>query len=364
MTDNKNIKKHKRLKKEYIYRRRRATALLILILVIVAITVSVVSCSKREEKQPDDTPVNLPVEDNTNISLPEEPEKELFSINFNKSPQNFSTDDVNSKYAILVDADTGEVIAHRSGNAKIYPASMTKVMTLLVAVENINNFNDTFEMKYEIIKPLMDADATRAGFKEGEDVKIIDLLYGLILPSGGDCAIGLAEYVSGSEKEFVVLMNKKCEELGLKNTHFSNTSGLHSEDNYSTPADIAVIMKYAMENPICREVLSTYKYTTEKTEQNPEGIELFSTMFSRMYGNEVEGVDIKAGKTGYTYEAGNCLVSYATKGEHNYIVVLADGDSKWKSIYDTFAIYEKYTPADIKTDISSGVSTDETNNIP
>ena len=75
-------------------------------------------------------------------------------------------------------------------------------------------------------------------------------------------------------------------------------------------------------------------------------------MFSRMYGNEVEGVDIVAGKTGYTTEAGNCLVSYATKGEKSYICVLADGESKWKSIYDTFAVYEKYIPFDVTTDIS------------
>ena len=347
----KTVKKRSRLKKEYIYRRRRAVAALVLTIMIFAIIITAVSCSAIKKNKQGDTPVNLPVT-NTPIETPTEPEIELFEVDFSKSPSNFSSDDVNSKYAILIDAETGVVISHRSGNAKIYPASMTKVMTVLVAVENIKDFNATYEMTYEIIKPLVDADATRAGFKEGEDVKIIDLLYGLILPSGGDCAIALAEYISGSEEEFVKLMNAKCEELGLQNTHFSNTSGLHDENNYSTPADMAIIMKYAMENPICREVLSTYKYTTEKTEENPEGIELFSTMFSRMYGNEVEGVDIVAGKTGYTTESGNCLVSYATKGEKNYICVLADGESKWKSIYDTFAVYEKYIPADISTDIS------------
>lgn len=350
----KTVKKRGRLKKEYIYRRRRAVALLIFTVIIFAIIITAVSCSAIKNNKPDDNPANLPVS-NTEIpvELPPEPETELFKVDFTKSPSNFSNEDVNSKYAILIDAETGVVISHRSGNAKIYPASMTKVMTLLVAVENIKDFNSTYEMTYEIIKPLVDADATRAGFKEGEDVKIIDLLYGLILPSGGDCAIALAEYISGSEEEFVKLMNAKCEELGLQSTHFSNTSGLHDENNYSTPADMAIIMKYAMENPICREVLSTYKYTTEKTEENPEGIELFSTMFSRMYGNEVEGVDIVAGKTGYTDESGNCLVSYATKGEKSYICVLADGDSKWKSIYDTFAVYEKYIPVDVDTDISA-----------
>jgi len=348
----KTVKKRGRLKKEYIYRRRRAVAALILTIMIFAIIISAVSCSAIKKNKQDDTPVNLPVNTDIPTQTPTEPEIELFEVDFSKSPSNFTEEDVNSKYAILIDAETGVVISHRSGNAKIYPASMTKVMTILVAVENIKDFNATFEMTYEIIKPLVDADATRAGFKEGEDVKIIDLLYGLILPSGGDCAIALAEYISGSEEEFVKLMNAKCEELGLENTHFSNTSGLHDENNYSTPADMAIIMKYAMENPICREVLSTYKYTTEKAEENPEGIELFSTMFSRMYGNEVEGVDIVAGKTGYTTESGNCLVSYATKGEKSYICVLADGESKWKSIYDTFAVYEKYIPFDVSTDIS------------
>lgn len=347
------VKKRGRLKKEYIYRRRRAVALLIFTVIASAIILTAVSCSAIKKNKPDDLPTNLPVTETTPVTPQEEPEIPLFEVDFTKSPSNFTEEDVNSKYAILIDAETGIVISHRSGNAKIYPASMTKVMTLLVAVENIKDFNSTYEMTYEIIKPLVDADATRAGFKEGEDVKIIDLLYGLILPSGGDCAIALAEYVSGSEEEFVKLMNKKCEELGLENTHFSNTSGLHDENNYSTPADIAIIMKYAMENPICREVLSTYKYTTEKTEENPEGIELFSTMFSRMYGNEVAGVEIRAGKTGYTTESGNCLVSYATKGEKAYICVLADGDSKWKSIYDTFAVYEKYIPVDVETGIAT-----------
>lgn len=357
----KTVKKRGRLKKEYIYRRRRAVAALVLTIMIFGIIISAVSCSAIKKNKQDDTPVNLPVNTDIPTQTPTEPEIELFEVDFSKSPSNFTEEDVNSKYAILIDAETGVVISHRSGNAKIYPASMTKVMTILVAVENIDDFNATFEMTYEIIKPLVDADATRAGFKEGEDVKIIDLLYGLILPSGGDCAIALAEYISGSEEEFVKLMNAKCKELGLQNTHFANTSGLHDENNYSTPADMAIIMKYAMENPICREVLSTYKYTTEKTEENPEGIELFSTMFSRMYGNEVEGVDIVAGKTGYTTESGNCLVSYATKGEKSYICVLADGDSKWKSVYDTFAVYEKYIPFNVTTDISvNDESSDET----
>jgi D-alanyl-D-alanine carboxypeptidase (penicillin-binding protein 5/6) len=105
---------------------------------------------------------------------------------------------------------------------------------------------------------------------------------------------------------------------------------------------MAVIMAYAMENETCAQVLSTYQYTTEETEQHPEGILLTSTMFSRMYGDEVTGVQILAGKTGYTIEAGNCLVSYAEKNNKHYVAVSAGATGKWQVIYDAFSLYEQY----------------------
>ena len=106
-------------------------------------------------------------------------------------------------------------------------------------------------------------------------------------------------------------MNAKAEELGLKNTHFTNASGLYDPNHYSTATDIAMLMSAVMENDTCREILGTYQYTTSVTEQHPEGIPLESTMFSRMYGNEVTGITIEAGKTGYTSIAGNTLVTCA-----------------------------------------------------
>lgn len=107
---------------------------------------------------------------------------------------------------------------------------------------------------------------------------------------------------------------------------------------------MAMIMQYAMQNPTCAEVLSTYQYTTTPTAQHPEGIKLSSTMFSRMYGNEVENVTIMAGKTGYTQEAGNCLVSYAQKNGHHYVALTAGASYKWHVIFDDFEIYKTYLP--------------------
>lgn len=252
--------------------------------------------------------------------------------------------EIRSDYGILIDADNNEIIASKNGNDRIYPASMTKVMTLIVAVENIKDYNDTFTMTYDILAPLVQQHASRAGFEENEKVKIKDLLYGAILPSGADATVALSEYVSGNENEFVKLMNEKAEELGLKNTHFMNTSGLYDSNHYTTPCDMAVIMEYAIKNPVCRKILSTYQYTTEATDIHPEGILLTSNMFAKMYGDEAEGVTILGGKTGYTDEAGQCLVSFAVKDEKTYIAVTTKGTGHYSMIYDAIDLYGKYLP--------------------
>lgn len=271
---------------------------------------------------------------------------------------------ISSECAILLDVTDNEIMAQRDANTRIYPASMTKIMTLLVAAEHIENMDDTFTMTYDIIAPLIAADASRAGFEEGETITITDLLYGIALPSGADATTAIAIYLCGSEEAFVEWMNEKVEELGLESTHFTNASGLHDTNHYSTPEDIALLMSYVMQNDICREILSTYQYTTSVTEQHPEGILLESTMFSRMYGNEVTNITIEAGKTGYTDEAGHCLVSYATDAEgKSYVAVTAKGPTYWRSVFDTFAIYGLiHDGYPMPTDLDTNV-TDENGNI-
>lgn len=252
--------------------------------------------------------------------------------------------DIKSTYISLLDVSNNQIIAGKDPDAKIYPASMTKVMSLIVAVENISDLNEKYTFNKTELNDLYLESASVAGFSVDESVKAIDLLYGLILPSGADAAGALAKMASGSEESFVALMNAKCEELGLKNTHFCNPSGLHDENQYTTSTEMAMIMSYAMKNVTCAKVLSTYQYTTDATPQHPEGILLTSTMFSRMYGTEVEGVTIKAGKTGYTDQAHNCLVSYAVKDGKEYIAVTAAAGNRWHVIFDDFYIYERYLP--------------------
>lgn len=253
-------------------------------------------------------------------------------------------DGIASTHAVLIDLDNNKVLADKNSEQIIYPASMTKLMTLIVAIERTENLNDTFLMTDEILAPLYAQNASMAGFQTGELCSILDLLYGAALPSGGDATAALAQYVAGSEEAFVEMMNEKVAELELKNTHFTNPTGLHDPDHYSTVTDIALILEYCMQNDLCKEIISTFTYTTAQTPQSPEGIQMYSTMLSRMYGTEVEGITIYGGKTGFTDEAGNCLASFAqTPDGHTYLAVTAGGLTKWKPVFDAFKLYGTIT---------------------
>lgn len=348
---------YKRIKRKRLREKRRQQLIKCIVLGILCIFVAGVAMdkfsgkSKKEEesiKQQEETTkkVSVNVEEESIEKISPDEETNTTVIRPTKSDKyiEITSENVRCPYTVLVDVNNHQVIAGKEYDMKIFPASMTKVMTLIVAVENIKDMNDTFEMTAELIDPLYREDASLAGFAPGEKVTAKDMLYGLILPSGADAAVGLANLVAGSEEAFVKLMNKKCKEMGLKNTHFTNTSGLYHEKHYTTPLEMAMIMEYAMGNEVCAEILSAYQYTTQKTEQNPEGLLLTSTMFSRMYGNEVDTVSIKAGKTGYVGEAGSCLVSYAERGEDKYIAVSAKASGKWHVVFDAFELYGNYIP--------------------
>lgn len=253
--------------------------------------------------------------------------------------------DIDSGYAILIDMDKNEIVASKNGNTRIYPASMTKVMTLIVAVEHLTDLTDTFTFDYTVTDPAYKAGASVAGFLAGETVPLLDVLYGAALPSGADATTALALTVGGTEEVFAELMNKKAEEIGLTETHFMNASGLHHADHYSTPHEMAIIMEYAMEIPLLRTILGTYQYTTTATEQHPEGLLLTSTMYSRMYGDEAGNSEVIAGKTGYTPEAGQCLASVAvTPDGREFVLVTASAVGKYAPIYDAIDIYKNYIP--------------------
>lgn len=230
---------------------------------------------------------------------------------------------LDSPYAIMIDAADGSVIGSKQGDVLVFPASMTKILTVLTAIEQIKDLDRQITMSYDYYDTLYAQDASRAGFEPGEEAVIRDLLYGALLPSGAECCMELAIQASGSESAFVEQMNKKVKELGLTQTHFTNCTGLHNDDQYSTPHEIAIILQEALKNKTFHEVFTTHYYSVAPTSVHPDGFTFWSTMFKNMEADLVIGGEIMGGKTGYTDEAGHCLASMAEIDGREYIQVTA-----------------------------------------
>ena len=230
---------------------------------------------------------------------------------------------VNSSNVVLMDVKSGKVIGELNGEERIYPASMTKIMTAIVALESFSDLDREITLSEDIFYALDGQDATQAGFQPGESVRIRDLVYGVILPSGAECCLALADEVSGSEEAFVEKMNAKAKSIGMKNTHFMDCTGLHDPEHYSTAYDIALLLKYALHNDTFRDVIESHFHSTPGTNVHPDGITYYSTMFKNMSDTSVTGGEILGGKTGYTSEAGHCLASFAQIYDREYILVTA-----------------------------------------
>lgn len=286
----------------------------------------------------------------TNREIPLSAKKEkkepvVYSFEPTAETVSIYNEEIISENAILVDESTGKIVASKKAKERISPASMTKVLTILVAAENLTKeqLDDTFVITREITDYGYVNDLSAVGFLDGEKVTIKDLFYGTILPSGADAAIGLATYVAGSQEAFVEMMNEKLKELGLADTsHYTNCVGLYDKEHYSTVYDMAVIMKAAVENEFCKAVLSEHNYTTASTAEHPEGINI-SNWFLRRIEDKDTGGEVLCAKTGYVMQSKNCAVSYGTFADGSpYICVTAGSSSSWRCIYDHVEIYNQY----------------------
>lgn len=251
--------------------------------------------------------------------------------------------EVNANFAILVDADAGLVVAEKNDSAKMYPASMTKVMTLLVACEHITDLNEKLEITQDIVDYVKKEGASNCGFKAGEQVTMLDLLYGLILPSGADAALALVRRIAGSEEQFVTLMNQKAQQLGISaTTHFTNCTGLYNDNHYSTAEDMAIIMRAAAQNSVAATILTTRSYTTQANNKRSTGLS-FSNLFLKRIDTQTTGGQVNFAKTGYVAKAGNCAVSYftAASGRH-YICVTGKTSGAWNVVSAHAALYSQY----------------------
>lgn len=228
---------------------------------------------------------------------------------------------VNSTAVYLVNLDSGTVIYEKNADLLMYPASLVKIMTCLLAIENCDDLEGTVvTSSYTVFDNLWGKGASNAGLYPGEELRMIDLLYALMLRSGCDAAGIIAEYIGGSEAGFVEMMNQKAAELGCTNTHFTNSTGLHDADQYTTAKDIYRITTYAMQYDIFKEISTTYSYTMPATNKNDERTITHTCTImnptSSYYDENVHGI-----KTGTTDESGRNLVSYASKDAYNYMLI-------------------------------------------
>lgn len=248
------------------------------------------------------------------------------------------------EHALLVNITTGEIIAQKLPDEIAYPASITKVMTAIVAIETIEDLESEVRLDYDMFQYIYSRSASTAGFYSGERVKAIDLLYGLILPSGADAALGLAKLAAGSEEDFVRLMNDKCEELKLENTHFTNCTGLDDINHYSTCSDLYRLLRYALKNQTFYDVFTTMEYTTSPTNIHGSGLTVRSTI---KYNYDKEGLPLGyviGGKTGYTIPAKQCMATLALKdGSYYALIVLGCGDGTSKRAAHALCTHDLWT---------------------
>ena len=235
---------------------------------------------------------------------------------------------------IIMDMNSNQVLSSKNKDSPKLIASITKIMTCILAIEN-KNINDLVTVDSSVLKSY----GSGIYIKPGEEISLLDLLYGLMLRSGNDAAIMISNYVSGSEEEFVKLMNQKAKEIGMHNTIFYNSSGLDNniKGNLSTPYDMALLTSYAMKNKTYRDIVKTKKHTV-KTNLNTYIWHNKNKLLRYDY--------ITGGKTGYTDKAKRTLVSTASKDNMDLVVVTIRDSDDWnthKYLYEqTFNNYKSY----------------------
>ena len=387
--ERRRLEKRRQRREEMRRRRRRqvtinrcifgTVCLVFLVGFIFLVKLSVTGISKLVKGNKDSVETELQGSDDTDLQMLtaeqtiqiEEPEPEPEPVKTYEAHTTDSTvttgTDVISERSIMIDLETGDILMQKGYKDRISPASMTKVLTVLVAAEHLSEgqLDDTFTITPEITSYVWQHDCSAVSWSDDETVTVRDLLYGTILPSGADAAVGLATYIAGSQEAFVDMMNEKIDELGLsQSSHFTNCVGLYDDNHYSTVYDIAMMMEAAIENDLALQALSAHKYTTSSTMQHPDGIEI-SNWFLRRIEDKDTGGEVIAAKTGFVNESRNCAVSYGRDTSGNEYVICTQGStSSWRCIYDHVAMYKRFegkvnhggseTSAEITEDESEG----------
>lgn len=237
--------------------------------------------------------------------------------------ENINTDDIkiNSRAAILIDSETNDILYSKNSESKVYPASTTKILTAILAIEKLDLNSTTIVSKSAIIVP---PGSSSVNLKIGEILTIKDLLYCLLLRSGNDSANVLAEAVSTTIPDFIILMNKKTKELGLTKTNFTNSHGYHNNNHYTTATDMIKLLQYALENETFKSILTTKKYTIPPTNKTTKERSLQTTNSLLLNKDDSYLADYYnyclGGKTGFTNEAGKTFIAFGKKENRNVLL--------------------------------------------
>ncbi len=230
--------------------------------------------------------------------------------------------DITAKAGMLVSMDTGEIMYENNIDQKLYPASITKIMTAMIMLESDKYNPDGKVVMTESVQQLISGTGSAvSNIEVGEEFTQQDLLYQVVMSSAGDCAYLAAEFYGGTVEEFVAAMNAKAAELGLENTHYTNPVGLHDPENYTTVRDIYTLSAYALKNETFKTVYSTNRYIMPATNKSGERT-LSTTVFLLDPNTNYYYQYATGGKTGYTDEAGRCLMSTASYNGYNYMCIL------------------------------------------
>ena len=279
---------------------------------------------------------------------------------------------INAKSALIVETNTGKIIYEKDINEPNYPASTTKILTAILTIEKCN-LEETATVSQNAISNIPTAYVV-APLYVGEEMKIKDLLYALMLKSSNDAAYVLAEHVGGSVEGFAEMMNNKAKEIGCKNTHFVNPNGIDNKNHYTTAYDMYLIANYAMKNETFAKIVSTYQYTLPGTNKHPASDRImkntnnFVNPGSTFYNKIVKGI-----KTGTTDLAGNCLITDSANNNLEFITVVLGAETSNSKFTETQKMidyaYKNYTLSDLhkKDDVIKNIevknATKETKNL-
>lgn len=312
---------------------RPLAALLALLMLLGCTACGAISETETEAEAETDAPLTVPVHGLENAA-------------------EIGVRDIDSDFAILCRKDTLTAVAGLRADERMYPASMTKLMTFIVAYEHAEDLTSLVEITNALKQQY--PEGSRVGIDVGDLMTVEQMMYALLLSSDTDAALGLANHVAGGEAGFVALMNQKAAEMGLANTRFANVTGLHDADHYSTATEMAAILAYALDIPLGREILTTETYVTRlKYYRNGELTDYRMTFYNttlrdRFAGNDVSvetgnGTVVLGGKTGFTDEAAYCLATVARSADgREYILITGHASSGEGSARDAAKIYNTY----------------------